>query len=108
MWTEWHQLRFARTDVLALWPPRNVDEATTHKEAKTEAPKPAAGAVSEAKAREWFRRRLEHWPPESISPTEEQDIEAAKKELPGIGRAMVRKMRQNIYPTLAEIRPTEG
>jgi hypothetical protein len=56
------------------------------------------GRFSQLEVDNWYRRRVDGWPKDISSPTEEDDFKAARTEFPQVTRGAVRSARKRLAP----------
>ncbi len=93
-WNEWHNVTFARADVLKVWPERKTEEPMVM-DVTNVATESRITRPSSAELRVWFEKRRNTWPLSKACPTEIMDVQAAKLDFQGIGRQQIREARRS-------------
>jgi hypothetical protein len=55
-------------------------------------------AVAKSHLAKWYQRRVQAWPPGRQSPSERDDLDAAREQFPNVGRPAIREARRNHAP----------
>lgn len=89
----WDKVRSRREEVLAIWP----DELAEADEARATSPRKKT--FSEAAVREWYKKRVSEWKADSLIPSREDDLVAARNEFgDAVSRGFMRELRRKYAP----------